>query len=414
MDIAPIIAELDRWPEPHRYRDAARPPVLFLQYSLVTGGAGYFVQRLADGLADRCTVDVTGMVGRPGAVARACRSAAVLPCEAAGLARHARWAGYDLVDAAWPLRDGHCDLIELVLAAAPRARLAVRCHSEACFLRHALTDRTRDLVRRADLVIFHHAAQRREVARLHELDADRCRIAPPGVDVRRFRPGGAGADPRAVAEYRRRYDLTDPATGRKRLVVAMAGRASEEKNWPDFLLVARALKDVYGDGLVCLAITGRQIGFPARRHLDRLARFSSDLGSPARITGLIDDLEAVYASVDVYVHTACSESLCRTAAEAQAAGVPVVALATGGLRVVVEDGRTGTIVERDRPAKWLARCTARERAGIVGAVRDLLDGPALRTAQGRAAARRARERLDDRRNTAWHRRAIGELIGCAL
>jgi D-inositol-3-phosphate glycosyltransferase len=47
-----------------------------------------------------------------------------------------------------------------------------------------------------------------------------------------------------------------------------------------------------------------------------------------------------------------SESFGLVAAEAQAAGVPVVAAAVGGLRSIVDDGISGRLVRGHDPARW--------------------------------------------------------------
>jgi len=73
-----------------------------------------------------------------------------------------------------------------------------------------------------------------------------------------------------------------------------------------------------------------------------------------------------------------SDGTCRALQEAAAAGVPAVATRRGALPELVEDGRTGVLVE-ERPS---ALAEAWER---------LLDDPARRAALGAAARRRARE-----------------------
>jgi D-inositol-3-phosphate glycosyltransferase len=66
------------------------------------------------------------------------------------------------------------------------------------------------------------------------------------------------------------------------------------------------------------------------------------------------------------------------ALEAAACGRPVVAAAVGGLRTVVEDGRTGFLVDGHDPVAFAAR------------IGELLADRSLAAAMGRVAAERAR------------------------
>ena len=73
-----------------------------------------------------------------------------------------------------------------------------------------------------------------------------------------------------------------------------------------------------------------------------------------------------------------SESFGLVALEAAACGVPVVAAAVGGLRTLIDDGRTGFLVEQREPQAFAA------------AVRALLADPAFAARMGADAAERAR------------------------
>jgi len=418
MDLDRTIRQALAFPAGARYSEPGRWPILFLQYSLVTGGAGYMIQRLGDGLAatGRYTCDVTGYIGRAGGVAARCGATRCLPNGLYRLLTHARAVGYRYLDAAFPLRGGHCDVIEGLLSVCPGAKLGVRFHSEACFLQHHDSPRARAILRRADCCYAHHARLKADLCELFapDLSPAKVRVVAPGVDVCRFRPGGSDAG--AAREYARRFDLAR-AGGGKRLVVAMAGRPGEEKNWLDYVAICRRLKDAWGERLACLAVTGPQRGYWRTRHLNEIARFNADLGAPVRITGLVKDWQNILASVDVYVHTACSESFCRTAAEAQACGVPVVATAVGGLaEIVVRHGETGFLVAPERGHRWLARLTQGDQRRFFELTNRLLvqagsrrPGPWFATWKGAARAH-ALARMNDRDNTAWHAMHLAGLI----
>ncbi len=84
-----------------------------------------------------------------------------------------------------------------------------------------------------------------------------------------------------------------------------------------------------------------------------------------------------YAAADVVLVPSRSESFGLVALEAQACGTPVVASAVGGLRYVVEDGRTGFLVEGHDPGDHAERLL------------EILRDPGLAARMGRDAARQA-------------------------
>jgi D-inositol-3-phosphate glycosyltransferase len=89
-------------------------------------------------------------------------------------------------------------------------------------------------------------------------------------------------------------------------------------------------------------------------------------------------LSTWYRAADVVVVPSRSESFGLVALEAAACGRPVVAAAVGGLRTVVEDGRTGVLIDGHDPGAFAAR------------IGELLADGGLAAAMGRAAAERAR------------------------
>ena len=84
------------------------------------------------------------------------------------------------------------------------------------------------------------------------------------------------------------------------------------------------------------------------------------------------ELAEVYAACDLYAWPAVNEAYGMAMLEAQAAGVPVVSLATRGVPDVVIDGRTGVLVANEKL--------------LADALRGLLTDPGRRAALGKAAA----------------------------
>jgi glycosyltransferase involved in cell wall biosynthesis len=103
-----------------------------------------------------------------------------------------------------------------------------------------------------------------------------------------------------------------------------------------------------------------------------------DFGDTVTFAGFRPDLREFLGRVDLLVHPASREGLGVSLLEAQAAGVPVVAFAAGGVPEAVADGQTGLLVA---PGDAVA---------LAEAVIALLDDPGRRQRLGAAAAARIR------------------------
>jgi glycosyltransferase involved in cell wall biosynthesis len=103
------------------------------------------------------------------------------------------------------------------------------------------------------------------------------------------------------------------------------------------------------------------------------------------VLGAREDVDALYAAIDVFVLASHREGFPRAAMEAAAMGLPIVATDIRGCRQVVDDGVTGLLVPvRDAPA-------------LATALRRLVDDGDMRTRMGKAARQRAEAHFDERR-----------------
>jgi glycosyltransferase involved in cell wall biosynthesis len=172
--------------------------------------------------------------------------------------------------------------------------------------------------------------------------------------------------------------------------VGVIGRIAAEKGQDLFLRAARMLqRDLpYCEYIVCGAPLFSGSGYA--RDVLFLAN-----GMRVEFTGWIEDVEPVLASLDLLVVPSTPiDATPRIVLQAFAAGVPVLAFASGGFRELIDDGRTGFLLDT-RTAEALA-------AGI----RELLKDPE-RLERVAAAARRVwRERF----HLADYRRSILRIL----
>ena len=120
------------------------------------------------------------------------------------------------------------------------------------------------------------------------------------------------------------------------LSVLYAGRLSREKGAPllaETFLAARRL-----DPRLHLVLAG---GGPEQEAL------RERLGGHATFLGWLegDELARAYASADAFLFASATDTFGQVVLEAQASGLPVVAVDAGGPRTLIEDGRTGLLRE---------------------------------------------------------------------
>jgi glycosyltransferase involved in cell wall biosynthesis len=155
-----------------------------------------------------------------------------------------------------------------------------------------------------------------------------------GIDLARFDPSRLAADARARA--RAAMGVTDDD-----VVVGLVGRLVAEKGYREVFAAARLLRSRCPN--VRVVVIGpddpdKADGIGA----EELAAATRDGG--VRFLGRRDDVDLLYAGMDLYVLASYREGFPRSAMEAAAMGLPIVATDIRGCRQVVEDGRTGVLV----------------------------------------------------------------------
>ena len=211
------------------------------------------------------------------------------------------------------------------------------------------------------------------------LPTRRFHIVYNSVDLSRAALGLAKGD-----EFRRRHNIPPGA-----LVVTQVSWLIPEKGVDDLLIAARDVVAAEPRAHFLLACDGAY-----RPNLEQTAR---DLGIESHVTftGVVPDplADGLYAASDVVCQMSRWEEVFGYVnAEAMATGKPLVGTRVGGIPEIVDDGKTGFLVER------------RDTAAMTARILDLLRDPDLRRRMGEAGRQAVVEKFN-------HKTNVAQLIG---
>jgi len=267
------------------------------------------------------------------------------PSTAAAIVRFARWCRREGIAVVQT-----CDFYANVFG-LPGARLAgvpVRIGSRR-ELNPDKSDRQIALQRMAYRCATHVVANSPsavEILRQEQVHTPQVAMIPNGIDLRAHRVSRTG--------------------GPVRRVITVANLRPEKNH--ETLFAAAALL-----APSCPDLRYQVVGDGARRaELEALARARA-IDHLVEFLGHRDDVPALLAAADLFVLPSRSEAFPNGAIEAMAAGLPVVASDVGGLRDLVDPGRTGILVPPADPD------------ALAGAMRSLVADPARAAAMGTAA-----------------------------
>ncbi|HTY14007.1 MAG TPA: glycosyltransferase family 4 protein [Candidatus Omnitrophota bacterium] len=188
-----------------------------------------------------------------------------------------------------------------------------------------------------------------------------------------------------------------PQKDNKRLTVAVTGRIDNWKGHEYLIEAMQRIKDLPVD----LEVFGEFHEINDRDYLNKLKGLVYVLGLSDRVrfTGFQKAPASALAQVDIVCVPSIFEPFGMVAVEAMAAGRPVIASNTGGLRDIIEDGATGYLVEPKNPE------------AIADKLRLLCSDPELRKKLGTAARERARTKFSVKDQLDTIERIYDEIIG---
>ena len=286
------------------------------------------------------------------------------PATLAALLRFTKWCRHERIDVVQA-----CDLYANVfgLPAAALAGVPVRIGSR----RELNPDKTPGQIRlqrqayRCATTVVANSVAARDVLQHEGLPPASIAVIPNGVDL----------DSTATA-FRLKAEATllrGFAPKERRRVITVANLRPEKSHETLFAaadLLASDFPDVefqiVGDG-------------PRRAELEGFVR-AHGLERRVQFLGHREDVAPLLAEADIFVLPSRSEAFPNGAIEAMAAGLPVVASATGGLLDLIEHGHTGLLFEPGNPA------------ALADALRHLFTDRSIASAIGQRAQTQVRQR----------------------
>jgi D-inositol-3-phosphate glycosyltransferase len=243
-----------------------------------------------------------------------------------------------------------------------------------------------------DAILANSDAEAEQLARFYGADRRRIEIVPPGVDHAFFSPGDRGGARRAL-----QLDVDRP-------ILLFAGRIQPLKGLDVAIgaLAALCRQDAQ------LVVVGGPSGSEGEAHAARCRKLVESLGLSDRVIFRPPQphhlLSSYYRAADVCLVPSRSESFGLVALEAAACGTPVVAAGVGGLLTLVDDGRTGLLVEDRHPEAFAS------------AIDVILTDPDFATSLGVSAAAKARgytwSTTAGRLRRIYNDLAVRELVEC--
>lgn len=187
------------------------------------------------------------------------------------------------------------------------------------------------IMARGDVVIANSRFIEEHVLREHAALAPKVEVIARGVDLVHFDP--ARLEPARALALREAWQIPRGAA-----LLLLPARLTR---WKGQLLAIEALAKIAPrDPAPVLVLAGDAQG--RDEYVNEVREAATRHGVEIRLAGHVEDMPAAFAASDLVLNPSTDpEAFGRTAAEAQAMGVPVIVADHGGAREVVDDGVTG-------------------------------------------------------------------------
>jgi D-inositol-3-phosphate glycosyltransferase len=232
-----------------------------------------------------------------------------------------------------------------------------------------------------------------------EAEATRQLYLPSATEPERFLLVPYGVPIDVIDEYQRTTDRANARAAKgiapDATLVLCVGTFEPRKAQAALVMAFAQIADAFPETVLVL------VGAIQGPYSDAVRGLVTELGleSRVRLEPVVDDVFAWYLSADVFVLASDVESMPRTLLEAMAFERPVLSTSAFGIAELIEDGRTGLLVE------------PRDLSALEGGLRRILSMPdAERAALGQAAGKTVRARHDSANYASTYRKLLRGLV----
>lgn len=223
---------------------------------------------------------------------------------------------------------------------------------------------------------FQSAEDYRMAVRTNMVRPAKASILGNGVDMRRF--DTAHVDPDVVASFRHGWGAMSKKDD---VVVGIVGRLVREKGYREFFEAARRITSDPANAAVTFVVIGSEE--PSKEDRITPAELEAARAHGVIFHGEETKMPEAYAAMDLFVLPSYREGMPRSAIEASAMGLAIVATDIRGCREVLADRETGILVP------------PRDASALTSAIEGLLADRAQRAMFGEAGQTRARAKFDE-------------------
>lgn len=178
----------------------------------------------------------------------------------------------------------------------------------------------------------------RDVLAESGIDSQRVAIVHSGIDTSRFPQREGPRNDSAAKEFGAVPEVP---------LIANVAALTDHKDQATLLRAAARLRD-RGVAFRLVIAGGGELEVPLKSQCSQLG-----LQDRVLFAGHISDLRPLYSAADLFVMSSHMEGLCTSILDAMWIGIPVVAMRTGGIPEIVEDGSNG-LLAMPRDADGLA------------------------------------------------------------
>lgn len=193
----------------------------------------------------------------------------------------------------------------------------------------------RRLAKKSTAIIAISEIQKHELANIHHIcPAEKIHVIPLGFDLQKFQDK---IDQKR--EYiRKKYDLLD-----NEVAVAIIGRLTKIKNHAFFLNIVEKLSEKNIDNAHYFIVGDGEL----RNEIETQAKeITKKFNTKITFTSWVKDIATFNAGMDIICLTSDNEGTPVSLIEAQASNVPVITTNVGGVKDIIDEGKTGFVIEK--------------------------------------------------------------------